>query len=342
METLTAACRCQRERFSLEIPREKLPLKTHVCHCSVCRYIHGALCSFHATLPSGIQPTFLTASGRDELTSYTPSGSEWTRYFCSTCGCQVGDCRELCGDWVVSTAILEGSSAHREAVLDVPSHQHVDSALDGGLSRVLLPSTADLTIVGARDHAEIYCSTESSPPEELLAQCHCGGVSFKIHRPRVNLLDQPDAPKWAIPGHPPKWLAVLDVCDDCRLVSGANIMGWMFVSVDHVTPSLPPDLLCGTSQVYQSSPDARRTFCGTCGATVFYGSVDRPGLVDVAVGLLHAPEGAMADHWLSWRMGQLAWAADGQRYDARLTQQLVVGMRDWDSRHHRHVDSTVG
>ena len=71
--------------------------------------------------------------------------------------------------------------------------------------------------------------------EELRAECHCGGVSFSISRPRKEFLDSPASEGWVLPRDTSKWLALLDLCDDCRLVDGSNVIAWMFVPVDHIS-----------------------------------------------------------------------------------------------------------
>jgi len=52
---------------------------------------------------------------------------------------------------------------------------------------------------------------------------------------------------------------------------------------------------------YWSSPERCWSFCGKCGATIFYWSPDH---LDVAVGILRAEEGSMARRWLDWEWGQ--------------------------------------
>jgi hypothetical protein len=103
----------------------------------------------------------------------------------------------------------------------------------------------------------------------------------------------------------------------------------MFVPVDHITPALPSNLLVGSSKAYRSTEDVVRTFCGTCGATVFYWCKERPEIVDVATGLLRAPEGVMAEKWAVWRSGRLAWPENGLRYHEGFARALMEGMKAW-------------
>jgi hypothetical protein len=171
--------------------------------------------------------------------------------------------------------------------------------------------------------------TPADPDEKLLAQCHCGDVSFHISRPSPEFLTSPASSTWLSPIDKTRWLASLDLCDDCRLVTGTNVIGWMFVPVDHITPALPSNLLVGSSKAYRSTEDVVRTFCGTCGATVFYWCKERPEIVDVATGLLRAPEGVMAEKWAVWRSGRLAWPENGLRYHEGFARALMEGMKAW-------------
>lgn len=61
---------------------------------------------------------------------------------------------------------------------------------------------------------------------------------------------------------------------------------------------------------FESSPGVYREFCGTCGATVFWHCDERPGVVDVSVGLLRSVSGARADDWLEWATGRVSFAED--------------------------------
>ena len=54
----------------------------------------------------------------------------------------------------------------------------------------------------------------------------------------------------------------------------------------------------GTLKAYRSSRGVTRYFCNTCGATIFWTGESRPQLIDVAVGILDAEEGARAESWL--------------------------------------------
>ncbi|KAJ5473343.1 hypothetical protein N7475_002909 [Penicillium sp. IBT 31633x] len=273
----------------------------------------------------------------EKLTSYTHAKSLGTRYFCSTCGCHTGDRGHDDGKWVISTAIF---TEPNQNLWEIRSHIFTSSSPDGGLSTivshidgrqldVIKPETPlEATAAGGT----LQTDPNKAESGELRAECHCGGVSFSISRPKSEFIASTASERWILPEDTSKWLASLDLCDDCRLVDGSNVIGWMFVPVDHISPSLPEDLSIGSSKSYKSSEGVLRTFCGTCGATVFYSCHERPWIVDVAVGILRASEGVLIENWASWRTGRIASAEDGLRYDPGFSNALIEGLKLWGSK----------
>ncbi|KAL3470348.1 Mss4-like protein [Aspergillus californicus] len=338
---LTACCHCRSIHFTLTLPTFSLPLKVHLCHCTICRTTHGALASCHAPLPVGVEPMFITPSGLEKLTGYTHSNAQSTRYFCSTCGCHIGD-HDTIGRWYLSVSLFENGN---EGLWEVASHCYTHSTRDGGLSE-LLPEIDQREIALFNPKTEQRLSSISEPDireDTLQAQCHCGGVSFTISRPRAEYIASPASNGWVHRSDITKWLALVDVCSDCRLVTGAHAIAWLFVPMDHISPSIQGNLLIGTSKSYSSSEGVLRTFCGTCGATVFYSQASRPGIVDVATGILRAREGVMLGSWAWWRTVRLGYPDDGIKYDEGFTRGLTRGLQEWGKRTHGEVrDLIVG
>ncbi|KAJ5543160.1 hypothetical protein N7535_005589 [Penicillium sp. DV-2018c] len=328
-KSLTASCHCKSIRFTIIAPADILPLKTHICHCNVCRYTHGTPCIFHATLPAGLAPQFIAPSSIDNLTAYAHAESLSTRYFCSTCGCQIGDKGHDDGGWTISTSIF---TEPNDGLWEIRSNCFTDSSADGGLS-TMVPRIDErqLEIFNPETNkaAEDATNVAEAVSEDLRAECHCGGVKFSISRPSEEFLASPASKGWILAEDTSKWLASLDLCNDCRLVNGSNVVGWLFVAKDHISPPLPRDLIIGSSKSYKSSEDVLRTFCGTCGATVFYSCTERPDIVDAAVGILRASEGVMAEKWALWRAGRIGSAHDGLEYDPGFTRALTEGMKIW-------------
>ncbi|KAL5041598.1 hypothetical protein BDW71DRAFT_191548 [Aspergillus fruticulosus] len=347
-KTVTAACHCRSVSLTLTIPTSALPLRSHICNCTICRTTHGALASFHAPLPSDVKPSFIDASSLDKLTAYRHAQATSTRYFCSTCGCHIGDQMDSEGIWNVSISIFDENA--NEGVWVIDEHYFTDSTVDGGLS-ALLPRIEGSEVKRwdtqpgglSISNSSLSSHGQNTAEDTLLARCHCGGISFTISRPRDEFIDSPTSKKWIHPSDVSKWLALVDVCRDCRLVTGAHTLAWLFVAKDHIAPSLPEDLLIGTSKCYESSKGVYRTFCGTCGATVFYSQVSRPDIVDVATGILRAAEGVMLGSWAWWRTVRLGYPDDGRSYDRAFTDSLTEGLQEWGMETHGEVrDFVVG
>ena len=102
--------------------------------------------------------------------------------------------------------------------------------------------------------------------------CHCGAVRYSV---------QGDMHHNAV-CH----------CADCRRSSGAVMVAWAAFSKDALTVE------SGQPQVYRSSENGERHFCGACGTGLFYyNEVMLPGIVDVqAVTLDDAAERAPQAH----------------------------------------------
>ncbi|KAL4904078.1 Mss4-like protein [Aspergillus multicolor] len=344
---LTASCHCRSVHFTLSLPTSSLPLRTHICNCTICRRTHGALATFHAPLPLGIEPFFIAPSILDSLTGYRHAHATSTKYFCSTCGCHIGDRMDDDDIWNISISIFDENTNANEDVWVIDEHYFTSSTRDGGLA-ALLPKIGErkLKTFDTQPGGVVIPDCESHQHQDddenkLLARCHCGGISFAISRPQKNFINSPSSKKWIHPGDTTKWLALIDVCRDCRLTTGAHAVPWLYVPRDHISPPLPDDLLLGTSKSYKSSNGVRRTFCGACGATVFFGHVNRPHILDVAVGIIHSDEGVMLGNWALWKTDALISADDGQRYDQAFTDALTEGLREWGVRTHGEVRNLV-
>ncbi|OLN87527.1 hypothetical protein CCHL11_06132 [Colletotrichum chlorophyti] len=350
-KTLTAQCYCKSVHFTLSLPLSLLPLKVHLCHCSTCRSTHGTLCVFHAALPPGVSPAFIAPSSLSSLTAYRHAAASSTRYFCSTCSCHIGDVGIDDDDWVISASIFDANTEDFPAVWDIRQHVNTTSAPGGGLYNWLQRMAGgDMKVWNPKDQS----GGEDAAPERevgtngedvLRARCHCGGVSFTISRPTPSMLEDEGYQAWISPIESNKWMACLDVCDDCRLQTGAHAVAWVFVPESCIKPRLPEDLKIGSSKAFASSDGVLRSFCGTCGATVlgYFGCdgkrrrADGDRLLNVAVGILRAPDGVLAEEWLTWRTGRVAWSESGMRYDFALTEALSEGMARWGREKHGEI-----
>lgn len=95
----------------------------------------------------------------------------------------------------------------------------------------------------------------------LTGRCHCGAIHYAV-------------PRAAVLHH------ALCHCADCRRHAGAPVVGWAMVPAEQVSVQ-------GTPKVYVSSEHGRRSFCGECGTSLFYGNEAMlPGLIDIQTGTL--------------------------------------------------------
>ncbi|KAF2494957.1 hypothetical protein BU16DRAFT_527884 [Lophium mytilinum] len=327
--TLKAHCLCNASHVSVAVPTASLPLAVHLCHCDTCRRTHGSLGLFNAHIPA---PTADFAT----LTAYA-SSQDVKRYFCSTCGTHMLDYDAKTKEWNISISIVDGP----ESLWDFREHIYLQDTKDGGLGTWLasvggkpLKKWAGGAIPDSKSEFGNWepptpSTTDVSKSKEdiLHASCHCGGASFNIARPTP--ASRALLPPLATASDDTKWYASNDVCTSCRFSVGSAIVSWAFPTVDRVTlaDGSPYRRVFGTLKEYRSSPDVSRTFCGVCGATVAYHVDDRPDLVDVAVGLLEAADGARAESWLEWRVHKLSYEEDAIHH--ALVGALKDGMKTW-------------
>lgn len=263
-----------------------------------------------------------------------------TQYNCATCGAFVVQSSRIPGakdgerqlHWDVMTGTLDKI----DDIVELHGHIYVQDTKDGGfadwlrewrgeqLTRWSLYYNQDLmTPIGWRD--ESIRSIEAESGDKLHAHCKCGGVQFWITRaaqssnngeprPEPSTLYSPALAQW-LRADSGKYIACHCACNSCRLATGKEIVQWAFVPTEDISQdeagTVPFAPKFGTLKTYNSSPGVTRSFCSVCGASAFYSVDDRQGLVNVAVGLLAAPDGARAESWLEWRTNRL-----GHREDA--------------------------
>jgi hypothetical protein len=94
------------------------------------------------------------------------------------------------------------------------------------------------------------------------------------------------------------------------------------------------DARLGTLTRYNSSPGVHRYFCSVCSASIFvtHGKASDPGTIDVAVGVLHHPDGARAEGLLAWKYSEIDFAADGAGgWREELNRQALEEVQRWRS-----------
>jgi hypothetical protein len=262
------------------------------------------------------------------------------------------------GHFELSHGTLEKS----DGVVEFVGHMWIEDTKDGGASEfmptfgetsakrwLVAPSKSPEVPLGWRNVKSTPSTPETPKVEEKLhAHCHCGGVEFYISRPnQESLKASSPLPDLLVPYHSGlsaansenkpwwlstdrrKYLAGTCACNSCRRIAGFDIVPWTFVPVASISlaDGGPFRRVFGTLKSYASSSGRTRWFCGTCGANVFWDGEERPTLLDVSVGLLHAVSGARAEEWLQWETGRVSFREDF--HNLGLVDALEKGLGEW-------------
>ncbi|PPR01227.1 hypothetical protein CVT26_015303 [Gymnopilus dilepis] len=337
-----AVCKCGLNTFQVVFDTTKIPRETSMCHCNSCRHLTGQLayqCAMLEGAPLTVESTLESQKPADlsNLKAYkTSNESILTRYFCKTCGAHIiGSARIGSADyWAVSTGALE----RVEGIVKAGSHLWVGDTLDGGLADHLrvfdgvevtrhAAGSGSPTLDAGWKAESIAKGTQSGTKDYLAAYCHCKAVSLHLTRVDEELTKNP-ANWWAVaknaddPTSLPKFMSGHCLCNSCRLSSGTTINSWVIlpaVNVLNAQTGQPVTYAPGSSgripglQRYESSPQAFREACGTCGATVFLWYTDpkrghlppavngEPVVVCLSAGLLDQEDGgARVEGWCHW------------------------------------------
>lgn len=331
-KTFAARCHCRGVQFNVTLPTAVLPLRSIICNCSICRRTHGSFGSFHVFLPPGVAPQWTNGPPEEKLKGYARPGVEGERLFCPTCGTHVGSWSIKNQQWAVAYPLFD------EKFWKLRFHAYPKSA-NGEGSVEWLPEVGGQEVLhtGAPERDFFSPSKMEVGPdgqERLRAECYCGGVSFTIPRPSQEVLQDDYMKKYVSPSDPKKWKAFLDLCRDCGRLTGANVVPWLLVPRVVLEPEMPSDLAFGTMKTYQSSGPNTRGFCGDCGATVLIKTTHRmpsehQTVLNIAMGIVRAPEGVNATDWVTWRAGKPSWADDARKFDDDFTDALVEAHKDW-------------
>jgi len=219
---------------------------------------------------------------------------------------------------------------------------YIDSLKDGGLARRMTgvghPAVKNVEFhATGNESSKALSSNEVSQlwadfkgaktnvprPIEVPLSCHCGTIQLRITSPD-DKRSQADATliERCTRENRTKYVARICVCRSDRLWFGAPITVWTYVFPENILTatgstidfsfdrSLTPEL--PGLKTYASSADARRSFCGTCGAGIFYEHKHRPWVMNVMPGLLRAESGNMVEELLSWEWERVIWAEENQ------------------------------
>ncbi|PSN69382.1 hypothetical protein BS50DRAFT_572530 [Corynespora cassiicola Philippines] len=320
--TITSHCLCKAHIFKADVPRSSLPLIASVCHCTSCRHSTGALYTSEAPWP-------MPASKVDTSTLKSFAFSDTSNIlFCGTCSTPIfwSFPTDPDADLIVLTGTLQNDACD---LVKIERQIFVGDTLDGGASPWLRAPNADGEQVKRYEGyggelgwewppASALTGYEARGQASVPVHCKCRGVDFVMHAGSYAGKGREEVP-WYVDPVTHKNVANFDACDSCRLWSGIDLFHWTFTSMEHLTfkdgKPFPKDKSglkalvdardpsVGTLRYYASSPDVQRYFCGNCSASVIYAVDTRPTVIDIAVGLIGADDGARAEGFLSWDFG---------------------------------------
>jgi hypothetical protein len=112
--------------------------------------------------------------------------------------------------------------------------------------------------------------------ETVTGSCFCGAVRFRIGLPTLGCAHC----------H----------CTMCRRAHGAAFVTWAAVPKQRVRVTSGADRL----EHYRSSEIGTRSFCRTCGSSLFCTLAPHPDVIDVAVGCLAPEHGAVPRAHVFW------------------------------------------
>jgi hypothetical protein len=356
------SCLCRGTAIEVEFDRTESLSTRSLCHCRNCRLTSGLLCTSYVEIrppqPSslsrlskylespGVARWFCPTCGAHVLLQFTTGDSERFMVAAGLIGqppkAQLAGIQHRCAATTVDGGLSSFFSSTR---------------LEQGLSTCFTGRHEGIYEVSGSFSTEERAATNGQPESKLPARCHCNGVKFYVTRPDASsrlpsspwpdLLvpyhsgspDNPEDVKWWLCGESSgcnsiigqtRFLAGLCACDSCRLASGFGIQSWAFIPRSNIFKSDGSALsaydITGL-QRYESSPGIYREFCRTCGATVFWHCEERPGVVDVSVGLLQSVSGVRAEGWLRWATQRVSFEEEAA--DRSLILALEEGLRSW-------------
>ncbi|KAH7361300.1 Mss4-like protein [Pyrenochaeta sp. MPI-SDFR-AT-0127] len=325
--TLTAHCLCKANVFKTDVPRSKLPLPAYVCHCDSCRHVTGAMYMADVRWP---EPR--AAVDISNLKPF-PFSPRMDLLFCPTCSTPIFWASRQ--DQTRLLGVLTGAlSNEKETLIKFVDQSFVGDTLDGGASVWMFHPNHDGSEMkrfrlGSDDENAEELPQQWPSPSELTGyeltkedaipiRCKCRGVDYVLHRGDYSKTNKEDLP-FNIDPQTYKLVAEFCGCDSCRLQSGVDVFHWTFAEMKHISfrnnqpfPTHSTDLKkmidardpnVGTLTYYISSPGVERYFCSNCSACIFYSWQERPEILDIAIGVLEASDGARAEGLLSWTFG---------------------------------------
>ncbi|WPH01366.1 Hypothetical protein R9X50_00420800 [Acrodontium crateriforme] len=340
---LVAQCLCKSNTFTTQVSQSSLPLEATFCHCDSCRHLTGAMQSSSVPWPGPTEPI-----EGSNLAQYEVS-EKLTLFFCKTCSspmfCRWHDMQDKTTTYHVPTGALSNNNV--PSMIRVQRHMFVSDARDGGSavwlqklddSETQIPCWEGWPSRSEQVDPRNMDIAEKPSVDDVPVYCHCKGVNlvFRSGAAKAEFSNTAkDKLPWFVDPENYRLLASFDACDSCRISTGADVFNWCFTLLRHLdfpssadqlseqgqfpnnTPALKTAVIAnnrdprlGTLTYYSSSPNVQRYFCSKCSATVFYAVDSRPDMVDLAIGLLQANDGARAEGALTWGLGMMVWDGD--------------------------------
>ena len=116
--------------------------------------------------------------------------------------------------------------------------------------------------------------------ETLKGGCQCGDVRYQISGAPV--------------------IVAICHCTMCRRANAAPAVAWAMFQEAQVT------FTKRAPAIYESSPEAKRGFCSTCGTQISFTATYIPGLIDITAGSLDRPD-AVSPALHYWDSKRLPW-----------------------------------
>ena len=341
-KVITLQCLCKANTLPINVDLKNFPGPAGYCHCDSCRHLTGTLCN--SDIFCSIYGTFpfedVSTLGRYKFSH------RFDIYFCKICGTTLIWFEPATGRLSVSSPTVVESDV--DASRGNSWHMFIGDTKDGGLS-IWMPRHDNgqelVKYVTTKENGQVWTASRQSSESShglLPGYCVCKGVKFWITRPdkqsadieaaHSNMFrDHIDPPKiWWLDDKHERYTADNCACTSCRLASGCEAVQWAFVPRHNVrldaSGEEPLHLPYGSLKAYQSSPNVTRYFCHICRAMVFWTSTAREALIDVAVGLLDAREGARAENWLSWNPLTMSYPEDSIERSS-MVQELSSGLQ---------------
>lgn len=341
---LTANCLCKANTYETTVAKADLPLRAYICHCDSCRHVTGALYTDALRWPA---PRAYVDVSALKVYHHFPSID---LLFCPTCSTPMffadrNDADRLLG---VFSGVLSNNDVD---LIHFANQVYVSDTQDGGASVWLQHNSDGSEIIPFMQDDERRgpeMVPQKWPPQEQLTgyaarkedsiaiRCKCEGVDLQLYAGDYSNVKADELP-FNIDPTTHKLLAGFCGCDSCRLQAGIDMFIWTFAEMKYIsfansTDAFPTTAVklkklvdakhpaLGSLTYYSSRSDVDRYFCSNCSACIFYSVTRRPEILDIAIGVLRASDGARAESFLSWPYG--ARISDRQDADGGWREKL--------------------